>query len=628
MRVEAASISGASGASTSLGRMSSASAPILWTPSYGGRLVYTGTGETVKRSVQLDGYGNFVIDGGEHGGLVWSQGIQRYYKSTRGCGLVLAGAADTTNTMSAMITDYTDSTIASVAGHGVYLAKEGAGTWRLSGSRGNFSCGISVNEGVLQYDSIAGKGEASSLGYATNLTDHTLGASDSAAAHKADYALRLGAATVAGESKDSARLEYVGTANFVVTNREIAVAGKGGLRSSGTARQRFAGVYGVGSGEKTLYLDGSGDNGSEVLDVSNGVDGGVLSIVKEGSGTWTLSGSQTWTGDLSVKGGELIVRKPTHYTWYRWTVTALQDTESTAATATWLYCDEIALCDKDGNLVNLHGTGISKASDVLALDPGTAIVTSDTEFDELSTLVSKIQDFFDDVSGEKYAMFKNRSIYPVQSDPSTWITIHIRLPEGSPEVVGYDYYNHYKDRAGMGGYFIDASLDGVHWDRVKTMIPCPVRTSNGYWMYQFPSNFQRFGTGTHDNWNDFDATAPATLPSVMESVRSYSVSGGGKLTLAAGSGEIEISCLKVDAVSGGTIDGFSLASSGTLEISGTDGKKLITLPLSVANDSGTLSNLVNWDIQIGGQARPSHRISVSSGGLISLSPPGLVMCIR
>ena len=623
--IKVSSVGTGKGMNSSLGLMTSASGPNIWTQNKGGRLIYTGTGEAVTRATVLEGNGCFIIDGGEHGGLTWSGNIQRYYASSYGYSLVLAGAADTLNTMTATVSDQVDSSKPSGAGHGLYLSKEGAGTWLLAGTtRGNFSCGISVNEGVLQYASIAGRGEECALGLATNLTDHTTGASDNDSSHKVNYALRLGAMTHSGELKDSGRLEYVGSLPFLVTNREIAVAGVGGIRANGTAIQRFRGVYGVGTGEKTLMLDGSNANGCEVLDVSDGSDGGVVSIVKDGSGTWILGGSQTWTGDLSVKGGELIVRNPSHYSWYRMTITRLEEPTVVNATTNWLQVDEICLCDADGNMVS---KGLQRGTDPGTLNPGTAILTTELELDPASNMAA-VERLFDDVANNTYAYFKDGTTVPTGNSPETWITVTMHLPVGSPAVIGYDYFNHAKGRSGIAGYFIDASVDGIRWNRVKTNDPCSVRGSNGYWMYQFPTDFQKFGTGTHSKCDPFDSTAPATLPSVMASVRSYSVTGGGKLTLEAGSSAVIIASLKVDVASGGEIDGFSFAETGTIDIENCETGKSMDLPVAFLNAGDSLANLANWTVKFNGVIKPNSKLSVSAGGTVTVVPTGFIVIVK
>ena len=48
---------------------------------------------------------------------------------------------------------------------------------------------------------------------------------------------------------------------------------------------------------------------------------GTLSIAKAGSGTWTLTGDQTYDGTVSVDEGTLVVRRPaTHPTWFKFTI--------------------------------------------------------------------------------------------------------------------------------------------------------------------------------------------------------------------------------------------------------------------------------------------------------------------
>ena len=70
--------------------------------------------------------------------------------------------------------------------------------------------------------------------------------------------------------------------------------------------------FSAGGGGKALSLSVGHDNGTGSFDglISNsGVDAGptVLSIIKAGSGSWTLSGSNTYTGVTTLSGGTLSV---------------------------------------------------------------------------------------------------------------------------------------------------------------------------------------------------------------------------------------------------------------------------------------------------------------------------------
>ena len=591
------------------------------------RFVYLGDGETCNRNFILHGrssenQGPFVIDAGAVGGLCFSSNFQRQWRSTMGQGLVLAGDGSVVNTFSATITDYSDSTETGVGGHTVYLTKEGTGTWFLSGDRGPFSCGISVNEGVLQYSSIAPAGQTCALGYATNLTDGTLGSHDTA--HHVDYALRLGAPTTAGEKKESGRLEYTGNTAFSVSDREIAVAGKGGLRANGTAAQRFSNIYGISDEAMTLYLDGASTAENEVNNVSDGLGGGKLSITKEGSGKWILSGAQSWSGGLSVKGGELVVRNPTNYSWYAWTITSVGNPSQNR-----IHLAEFCLCDAQNRYLTQdrydeNGQFVAHAISVVSnpeLDYGQAVITTPASANPLSGAA-----LFDNKG------YAGRWVYegtvPRQDDPNSWMTVKIRLPAGSSGAAGYDIANGVGRTGGgkcehaVSNYCINASLDGFNWDRVKTVSMAFDKFNWSYGDYVYGVTADRLDV--HSKC-DTIAPGPGVLPNVLGNVSFYEISGGGRLTLDVGSAPITIGELKVDASTGGSISGFEFAENGTLSVENV-GSDTSELPFAVTGGT-TFGNIAGWSLNVNGKARPTWSVKARNGRL-TLMRPGTILSFR
>ena len=91
---------------------------------------------------------------------------------------------------------------------GVYLVKNGAGTWSITGTNSNFTGGVSVLQGVLNVASVADTGSNSSIGAG-------------------------GAITLTGQGT-SGTLQYTGS-TAVTTDHALTVAATGGtLDASGT----------------------------------------------------------------------------------------------------------------------------------------------------------------------------------------------------------------------------------------------------------------------------------------------------------------------------------------------------------------------------------------------------------
>ena len=102
----------------------------------------------------------------------------------------------------------------------------------------------------------------------------------------------------------NARLLYTGTGE--TTDRILDIRNNGILEMAGTGNLKFTTPVTVTSGAKTLTLQGStagtGEFGGALRN-----DSGTLGITKAGTGTWTLSTTNTYTGATAVNGGTLAL---------------------------------------------------------------------------------------------------------------------------------------------------------------------------------------------------------------------------------------------------------------------------------------------------------------------------------
>lgn len=119
----------------------------------------------------------------------------------------------------------------------------------------------------------------------------------------------LGMGTVTLASSSSATLRYTGTGE--TTNRGISLASvtqTPTLDMSGTGTLKFTGNFAsTGAGTKTFVLTGSTSGIGEIGGIiSNNSGTNLTSITKNGTGTWVLSGSNTYTGGTNINGGTLV----------------------------------------------------------------------------------------------------------------------------------------------------------------------------------------------------------------------------------------------------------------------------------------------------------------------------------
>jgi fibronectin-binding autotransporter adhesin len=173
--------------------------------------------------------------------------------------------------------------------HELVIIKTGSGTQTFSGNN-TYAGATTIQNGILSVSSlnkVSGGSASSNLGHPITVANGTIA---------------IGATTNTGQ------LTYTGTGE--TTDRVINLAGTTGgatLDQSGTGTLTFSSNFtATGAGSKTLTLQGSTAGGG----VINGaiVDNSgtnKTSLVKTGSGTWTLGGTNLYTGLTNITAGTL-----------------------------------------------------------------------------------------------------------------------------------------------------------------------------------------------------------------------------------------------------------------------------------------------------------------------------------
>jgi len=255
----------------------------------GGTLLYTGSGETTNRTINL-------IGSNATGGGVESSGTGA---------LVLSGTFTNSGTVAKTFTLSGTSAAAnelqSIVGDGgssvTSLTKSGTGTWVLSGAN-TFTGKTSILNGtlsVVSLNSVVGGAATSNLGHPITVANGTI---------------NFGSTTTTGQ------LTYTGTGE--TTDRVINLNGTTGgatIDQSGTGLLKFtsnttAPGQAATDERKTLTLQGStagtGEISGNIVDSSSGTAGQLAtSVTKAGTGTWTLSGANTYSGLTTVTAGTL-----------------------------------------------------------------------------------------------------------------------------------------------------------------------------------------------------------------------------------------------------------------------------------------------------------------------------------
>jgi len=187
--------------------------------------------------------------------------------------LFLQGSNTGNNTIAAIIGDN---------GGATSIYKNGIGLWVLSGA--DTYTGINlINSGTLSVAQLANGGSASNLGASTN--------------EATNLVLNGGALKYTGAVASTDRLFSVGTSGGT-----LDASGAGAVNFSNTGSMGFNSQ----SGARTLTLTGT-NAGNNTLAAVIGDNGGATSLVKSGTGSWVLTGTNTYTGTTTISAGVLRV---------------------------------------------------------------------------------------------------------------------------------------------------------------------------------------------------------------------------------------------------------------------------------------------------------------------------------
>lgn len=589
----------------------------------GGGIRYLGTGETTDKQLTIVYTQNrpAELSGGPNGGLVWEGTIAVNSYVPGWDRFVFSG--DHTNECRLtgnMLGDSKGGT-----NYNFYVTKRGAGTWSFEGTK-SITGGFAVEDGTLKFDSMDEAGKPSALGTATVLTKNVSKLlSDDI---MVPYAYVLGATNAAGVTVGKGLLEYAGANSVRTTTRPAVMNGCGGFANNGTGSFRFAGVSALNeTADNTLVLSGSGTAGNDVQDVA-----GPISVVKEGSGTWFLGGSNTFSGTVEVKEGTLWVRDPAKYTWYKWLI------HETVSKSWQIQTAEFGLYDAQGSRVN---GGIEEGGYSLQLAPGECGIGADMKTNIQS---GSIPDFFDDTTSScrmnlRPGMTDVGTVTADADKPETWYPIVMRLADGRADVATYDF-TVFGTKEGLrantpGIWSIEASADGIRWDEVVS-VQTNLSFGSGEW-----GNYWRF---TDKKYTDGGAAAHAggaaipgrkvsgVLP-VLNNVDFVSVAPGATFKTDAGA-DLTLSKIRVDAGqaaadSVGTIENFKLAESGTLDVTGLgkDSPRAVTLPIAFVGVED-VQRIGDWTFTVDDAPTARWALSVSEDGKLTVTKSGLVLIVK
>ena len=617
----------------------------------GGRYLYLGKGEVTDKGVYLsypEQNGNRIIDGGAFGGLELRGTVD-----ADGVGiLTLTGSNAVPCVFAGQMTGAKISS----------LEKTGSGTWNFAFANhgtARYACPCyAVREGTLQFDSLRPAEETCALGFGTNRVEAYKAKVRDDAAHRVDYNFLLGSTNAQGGMIEGVLEPVAGrlggiTNTLSATDRPIALLGDGRIRmnaidNGGGVERRLTlcGVRSAAPGLHTLTLDGTGSNDNMIADIVDGPVGQVA-VVKEGSGTWVLAGTNSFSGGLTVKAGCLVLNNSKTYSWYRLAVSRLNGGGQ-------LQIGELGLYDKDG-ANQVKGITVESKYDASVLRRGKAadgrnsirIWTSTAYFNYLFDNTATMFRFkiYGDSATTTLRPGDRSNGYPVASKPATWYHIDFRLSEWANPVTSYDMIapldnidpevkqgsnGDDKFKNSIRGWKLLGSVDGIHWDELHEIADASDTTAEMHYAEAGKTNFWMAAQTKFDKNETAHEGGVAIASGIatgfpMLSNSTVSVEPDAELVVE---GEpLAIGKFRIGQGGGGTIRNAKFAATGEFAVDGLDFSEGSVKLHGTYVDVEGLANIENWTPTEGGVASRRYVLSVNGSDII-VYKKGALLIVR
>lgn len=582
---------------------------------------YCGLGETTPAKFTArdnpkmdDDMATLTFDGGTNGNLVLAGAVDVTRSRQTSVNLILAGAHPNACTFAAQVNDI--STRSPV----VNVVKRGAGTWRMNENTNSLVTGtIAVEDGTLAFDTLGDVGANCALGTAEDLGD-------------AAGAVLLGGASTTG------RLDYVGTVAGGTMDRPIALVGTGALSSDSAASFSWSGVSAADQNEHTLILNGASTN-AKLYNVTNGA--GTVSVVKRGSGTWTLGGTLGFTGTIDVKEGSLVLSCATNvYRYFRLNLKERALGITTEAMGE-VYNDisRWALFNASGKAQTTNIVYDAEANghpELLA--PGEVALYSrrlNMNYAKVDSGASvgtifKIGNGSSDKSFWRFydATFttSERKVSPWIDRPESWMSVVVRLPTASDPVAYYDIGDRWTNvhkyrRYEYQTWSVDGSLDGRAWTELSSVVSNDVDTltKQYYWRGKQAAYAAASKEVNTAGWPIASGLIPEET--LSRGLAGISVAAGASLTVDT---QVTVDKITVEAAGGGAVSGFKLADDGVIDVVGVPAKGAfeVSLDLSQIELPDEVTILVN-----GQEDRREVTLSADRKSIKGI-PPGLIILVK
>ncbi len=339
-----------------------------------------------------------------------------------------------------------------------------------------------------------------------------------------------------------------------------------------------------------------------------------------------------------------------YFSWFRLSIAQLgtNGTANTSDDNRW-NVRQIGLYDKDGNRLNSGLTmaeGPTTANNQIRTILGTVPQAGQVGYDAIAagnkikaTYAGELNLCFDDVYNGDTAGRNNiylltnsgGNLPPNPRNRRSWIPIVMHLTNAVElhhfDIQTMDNHKHQTPKRLM----LEGSVDGVDWhvifDNATTGEEFPdVSTPYNWWLSDGvsasnASHARPAGTG-------FTVSTPYVPdePSATQFPEGVNVQvlPGATLTTTATN---EIKSLRVDSSGAGTLDGFTFADTGTIDVVFGDGvPRPVVLSGTYENCTG-LENIAGWAVKLNGLRSYGYRAKVQNGN-ICIVPKGMTMSFK
>lgn len=566
---------------------------------------YLGVGETSNKTLAFHPQPGFVqpetIDAGATGGLVLT-GNWLHDAGDSQMRLVLTGS----NAVPCRILGRFTGRSQNGTNYSWYVTKRGTGTWNFestdaSGLRGP----LAVENGTVAFTTLNEKGVACSLGTSSELWADAYGPQLTSV----DYAFLLGSDTAVGT------LAHIGAEVARCTTRPFRLTGVGGRVSADGAALKLGDFASAVAGDTTLTLAGANGAANNVAwSIADGA--GRVSVVKDGSNTWTLDGAQTFSGDLTVRAGTLVVRYADGQP-FKWLRLVIKETAATCPR----YADQVPSYPGRLQFANMKLLDAAGNRQLV----GAALAADDKDIpagavgygcDRARLGAAANQDISGAFNSSRWASFSG--VGPQIDKPATWVVCVFHLAEDAPEITSFNF----QTRWGTGSdywactptaFALEGSADGVTWTELYAEDAWEVPAGNNAWI-----------SGDANKPLEFTRRAVNGTVDCLRNVGAVRVAAGA--TLRNEGAETTLTALCIDATDAGTLEGFTLAEAGELQVVNLPDEWLVRLPGDYVDVKG-LANLENWTLKRSDGRLLPYGVEVRDGSVF-LRRRGLLMIIK